>query len=144
MPSIRLDQVNLVVGDVRASRDFYVRLGLEFEQTDETWEAHHVSAPAGDEAPGIDLDLDSTSFAQVWDHGWPGGTGVVLGFKVGTRQEVDELVAELQSEGVPVQQDPYDAFWGARYAVVSDPDGNGVGIMSPVDPEMRTAPPEPS
>ena len=48
MPSIRLDQVNLVVGDVRASRDFYARLGLEFEQTDETWEVQHVSAPAGD------------------------------------------------------------------------------------------------
>ncbi len=43
-----------------------------------------------------------------------------------------------------MQQDPYDAFWGARYAVVSDPDGNGVGIMSPPDPAMRTAPPEPS
>ena len=36
-----------------------------------------------------------------------------------------------------MQQEPYDAFWGARYAVVSDPDGNGVGIMSPIDPAQR-------
>ena len=43
-----------------------------------------------------------------------------------------------------MQQEPYDAFWGARYAVVSDPDGNGVGIMSPVDdalPQRATAAP---
>jgi uncharacterized glyoxalase superfamily protein PhnB len=26
---------------------------------------------------------------------------------------------------------PFDAFWGARYAVVLDPDGNRVGISSP-------------
>ena len=68
----------------------------------------------------------------------------MLGFKVETRREVDDLVAELRAEGVAVQQDPYDAFWGGRYAVVSDPDGNGVGIMSPIDPAMRTTPPVPS
>ena len=54
------------------------------------------------------------------------------------------LVAALAAEGVPVQQQPYDAFWGARYAVVSDPDGNGVGIMSPVDPAFRSEAPSPS
>jgi catechol 2,3-dioxygenase-like lactoylglutathione lyase family enzyme len=142
--SIRLDQVNLVVGDVVASRAFYARLGLDFDdEPDAVWKPHHATAPQGGVAP-IDVDLDSTVFAGKWNRGWPGGTGVVLGFKVGTRQEVDHLVAELRSAGVVVQQDPYDTFWGARYAVVGDPDGNGVGIMSPVDPAMRTAPPAPS
>jgi catechol 2,3-dioxygenase-like lactoylglutathione lyase family enzyme len=46
--------------------------------------------------------------------------------------------------GEHVQQEPYDAFWGARYAVVSDPDGNGVGIMSPIDPVTRTEAPSPT
>ena len=54
----------------------------------------------------------------------------------------DELVAALAADGVPVQQAPYDAFWGARYAVVSDPDGHGVGIMSPIDPAQRHDAPE--
>ena len=54
------------------------------------------------------------------------------------RDEVDTLVETLAGAGVPVQQPPYDAFWGARYAVVSDPDGNAVGIMSPVDPDRRS------
>jgi uncharacterized glyoxalase superfamily protein PhnB len=38
---------------------------------------------------------------------------------------------------------PYDAFWGARYAVVADPAGISVGIMSPADDAGRTAPPPP-
>ncbi len=75
--------------------------------------------------------------------GWPGGSGLVVGFKVDSRQEVDALVAALVADGVPVQQEPFDAFWGARYAVVSDPDGNGVGIMSPVDPALRSEAPAP-
>jgi catechol 2,3-dioxygenase-like lactoylglutathione lyase family enzyme len=144
VPPIRLDQVSLVVRDVEASRAFYSRLGLDFgEEHDPVWGKHHVGAEQGEHA-GIDVDLDSTSFAQNWDAGWPGGTGVVMGFKVDSRREVDELVAALTAEGIPVQQEPFDAFWGARYAVVSDPDGNGVGIMSPIDPATRTEPPSPT
>ena len=144
MAPIRLDQVNLVVCDVEASRAFYARLGLDFgDERDPVWAPHHVSAPHGDATP-VDVDLDSTTFATKWNEGWPGGPGAVLGFKVDTRGEVDDLVAALAAEGVPVQQQPYDAFWGARYAVVSDPDGNGVGIMSPVDPGLRSEAPSPS
>jgi catechol 2,3-dioxygenase-like lactoylglutathione lyase family enzyme len=139
---IRLDQVNLVVTDVEASRAFYTRLGLDFGERDAAWDARHVSARQGESTP-IDVDLDSTTFAAEWDQGWPGGTGAVISFRVDTRDEVDRLVAELERDGVPVQQPPWDAFWGARYAVVSDPDGNAVGIMSPVDPDRRSTPPPP-
>jgi uncharacterized glyoxalase superfamily protein PhnB len=68
----------------------------------------------------------------------------VLGFRVDTREAVDDVVATLEGSGAAVQQRPYDAFWGARYAVVSDPAGNAVGIMSPVDPERRGEPPDPA
>jgi uncharacterized glyoxalase superfamily protein PhnB len=43
--------------------------------------------------------------------------------------------------GYGSQQPPYDAFWGSRYAIVEDPDGNAVGLMSPVDPTRRSTPP---
>jgi catechol 2,3-dioxygenase-like lactoylglutathione lyase family enzyme len=143
VPGIRLDQIGLIVANVEASRAFYGRLGLDFgDERDPVWSDHHSSAlPGGGAAIGV--DLDSQSFADKWNHGWPGGPGAVLGFKVDSRQEVDDLVAALAADGVPVQQEPYDAFWGARYAVVSDPDGNGVGIMSPMDDAHRSEPPSP-
>ena len=143
MTRARLNQLNLVVRDVEVSQGFYERLGLGMGRGgDPQWAAHHLSAEPGDpEALGV--DLDSIAFAGLWDEGWPGGTGVVLGFSVDTRAEVDELVAALAADGVLVQQAPYDAFWGARYAVVADPDGNAVGIMSPVEEAFRSTPPPP-
>ena len=137
MAPIRLDQINLVVSDVPASRAFYSRLGLDFgDEPDPVWDSQHVSARHGETSP-LDLDLDSVTFAAKWNQGASGRSGAIIGFKVDTRAEVDALVSALAADGVPVQQEPYDAFWGARYAVVSDPDGNGVGIMSPVDPSQR-------
>jgi len=46
-------------------------------------------------------------------------------------------VRDLVEHGAVGQQPPWDAFWGARYAVVEDPDGNAVGIMSAIDPDRR-------
>jgi len=124
------DQFNLVVGDVEASVAFYRLLGVDIADTLPEWQAHHRSA-AGQGA--FDFDIDSTTFAHEWDTGWNGGMGV-LGFRVASREAVDEIYARLTEAGYRGQQEPWDAFWGARYAIVEDPDGNAVGLMSPRDP----------
>ena len=36
----------------------------------------------------------------------------------------------------------FDAFWGARYAIVEDPDGVAIGLMSPIDPARKMPPPK--
>lgn len=136
-----LDQVNVVVRDMDAMATFYGRLGIRLDAGMAEWAPHHRNS-AG--ARGPDLDLDSPQFAAVWNEGWPAGqTGIVLGFRVASRDDVDRLHGELTDAGYTGQQAPYDAFWGARYAVVVDPDGNSVGLMSPSDPARRHAPPEP-
>jgi catechol 2,3-dioxygenase-like lactoylglutathione lyase family enzyme len=119
-----------------ASVEFYRRLGLNIPDTTLQWQTHHRTAKLSN---GIDLDLDSTDFARYWDQGWRRGMGV-LGFKVQSRDRVDEIYFDLVEQGYRGQQPPYDAFWGARYAVIEDPDGNAVGIMSPVDPDRRSHP----
>ena len=130
------DQFNLVVTDMDATVAFYRRLGLAIPDADPQWQPHHRTAVL---PGGIDLDLDSSEFARHWNQGWRGGMGV-LGFKVGSRERVDEIYADLVAAGYRGQQPPYDAFWGARYAVIEDPGGNAVGIMSPVDPDRRSQP----
>jgi catechol 2,3-dioxygenase-like lactoylglutathione lyase family enzyme len=136
-----LDQVNLVVKDMSASVDFYRSLGLAIPDRDPAWDDDHRSAAV---PGGIDFDLDTDSFAAKWDAGWPGSKGrggVVLGFRVSSRDAVDKLYGEVTGAGFTGQQEPYDAFWGARYAIVEDPDGNAVGLMSPIDPDRKSAPP---
>lgn len=133
-----LDQVNLVVRDMAAMVTFFRLLGIEIEDPPAPWDLHHRAA----ELPGgLDLDLDSGTFASRWNRGWDKErSGVVLGFRVEQRATVDALYDRLVAAGHEGQQPPYDAFWGARYAVVADPDGNSVGIMSAVDPTLRSSP----
>jgi uncharacterized glyoxalase superfamily protein PhnB len=57
-----------------------------------------------------------------------------------SRDAVDGRYDELTADGFPGRQAPYDAFWGARYAIVADPDGRDVGLMSPIDPDRRYTP----
>ena len=140
-PGPILDQINVVARDVDAMVGFYRRLGIAIEDVDPRWDRHHRSALM---AGGLDLELDSQEFTATWNRGWPaGGAGVVIGFRVPTREAVDERYEDLTAAGYTGQQDPYDAFWGARYAIVEDPDGNSVGLMSPMDPARRTPPPPP-
>jgi len=131
-----LDQINLVVSDMEATVAFYRRLGLDIPDTDPAFQVHHRSARF---RGGIDFDIDSVEFARHWDKGWRSGSGVI-GFKLASREQVDVVYADLTSAGYVGQQEPYDAFWGARYAIVEDPDGNPVGLMSPIDPAHRRPP----
>lgn len=135
------DQINIVVRDMPAMLEFYRVLGLEVADMEPDWEQHHRKATTGD---GFDIDFDSQAFARQWNRGWPAGaSGAVIGFRVVERSTVDELFERLPSTGYLAQQEPYDAFWGARYAIVADPDGNSVGIMSAADPSRRSRPTPP-
>jgi catechol 2,3-dioxygenase-like lactoylglutathione lyase family enzyme len=148
MGKVRLDQINLVCSDVDTSIAFYRRLGLEIPDG-AIWRtptgAHHVGAgaPPGDQA--IDLDLDSTAFAPFWNSGWKGRSDlagrVVVGFGVPTRGDVDDIFRDMTGAGYRGLCEPYDAFWGARYAILEDPDGVAVGLMSPVSPDRKSPPP---
>jgi len=69
---------------------------------------------------------------------------VVIGFSLPARDAVDEWYAQLTAAGYADRQPPFDAFWGARYPIVADPDDNDVGLMSPVEESRRTWPPQES
>ena len=133
-----LDQLNLVVGDMGATIAFYRRLGLTIDAQPG---AQHAALRL---ANGVQVEFDTAEFVEQWDTGWRatnGGT-IVLGFTLPTRAAVDERYAELTAAGDRAQQPPYDAFWGARYAIVEDPDGNPVGLMSPVEEDRKFWPPQ--
>lgn len=56
---------------------------------------------------------------------------MVVGLLTATREDVDRLYSTLKAAGHPVGQEPYDAFFGSRCAIVIDPDGNQVGKRAP-------------
>lgn len=140
-----LDQLNLVVRNMDETVAFYRLLGLDIPERS-VWRtgtgAHHVGLSSSN---GFSLDLDSPALARVYNAGWqpPAGVGsrCVIGFRLESREAIDAAYGVLTSAGHRGLQAPFDAFWGARYAVVEDPDGNHVGLMSPSDPTRRSDPP---
>jgi uncharacterized glyoxalase superfamily protein PhnB len=138
-----LNQLNLVVRDMSTALAFYRLLGVTVEKSPAEWAPHHATAIMPN---GMRLEFDSVRFAQQWNPGWRengAGNRAVLFFGVPGREDVDRFHAAIVGAGHRSQQAPMDAFWGARYAIVEDPDGNSVGIMSPIDRATAFAPPAP-
>lgn len=141
-----LNQLDLVIRDMEATLAFYRALGVDIPDA-AIWRTptgvHHVDVTM---PGGFILHFDSAALAKVYNSGWrePSGTGTraVLSFKVPAREDVDRIHEKLTGLGRRSSQPPFDAFWGARYAIVEDPDGNHIGIMSASDPARRTAPPD--
>lgn len=142
--TVVFEQLNLMSRDIDATIGFYRLLGLKMPKT-QFWRtasgAHHVSFPLGN---GLSLDFDSPALARAYNKGYrrgANGGSVVIGFGVETRRKVDATYAKLTKAGHKGLQPPWDAFWGSRYAIVADPNGNHIGIMSPVNPKKRGPPP---
>lgn len=135
-----LHMLNVIVSDMTAALGFYRRLGLEVPPQVDPAAAHVQLRMPG----GFSLELDTADSARLWHAGWrddPASASVVIGFALPTREAVDARYAELTAAGYPGRQPPFDAHWGARYAIVADPEGNDVGLMSPLDESRRSWPP---
>lgn len=64
-----------------------------------------------------------------------------------SREAVDDTHRRVVAAGYTSSVEPWDTFFGARYAIVCDQDGHRIGLKSPQDPsrsyplgEQRLAP----
>ena len=137
-----LNQFNIVAKDFDKTVEFYRRVGVNVPDG--------VNLPNGTRHTSVTLpngmvfEVDNPALAQIYNAGWQrpeGSSPVVIGFTFPTREAVDQCYGELVEAGYESRQPPFDAFWGARYAIVADPNGNDVGLMSPIDEKRRTRPP---
>ena len=70
------------------------------------------------------LQTDPTWKAPV------GNSRVSLQFTCSSPAEVDETYKKLIAAGHQSFKEPWDAFWGQRFAQVLDPDGNNIGFFA--------------
>ena len=123
----RLEAIGLVVRDIDAARAFYALVGLDVP-ADEAGHGH-VEAAAG----GLRIMFDTVETVRSYDPGWEppaGGHRVALAFACDSPEEVDRVHAAVVEAGYRSHKEPFDAFWGQRYAQVLDPDGNPVDLFA--------------
>lgn len=128
----RLDAIGVVVSDLNRAIAFYRRLGLAFPDDPDPEGHGHVEATL---PGGLRLMLDTEETVRSFDPGWSppaGGHRMALAFLCESPQDVDRVYRELVDSGGESHREPWDAFWGQRYAEVKDPDGNVVDLFAPL------------
>ena len=137
--------INVVARRFDETLAFYRLLGFDIpEPVKQPPGALHAEAKVED---GAGLEIDNDHLARIYNASWrapSGARSALITISVATRAEVDETYAALTAAGHEGRQPPYDAFWGSRFAVVADPEGNDVGLMSPREERFRSWPPSES
>ncbi|WP_026268327.1 VOC family protein [Micromonospora sp. CNB394] len=126
----QFDLIGAVVTDTARTLDFYRRLGLPIPDGAET--AGHVEVTLPN---GVRLAWDTVATIRSFHPGFDpsgGNNRMSLAFRCADPAEVDRWYAELTGAGHHGELPPWDAFWGQRYAVLHDPEGNGVDLFAPL------------
>jgi len=120
----QLDAFGIVSSDLERSRAFYRLLGVEIADGDD-----HVEAKLPN---GFRLMFDTEDVIRSFRPEWTRETGnqFALAFECASPAEVDETYARVVEAGFHGEKEPWDAFWGHRYAQLQDPDGVGVDLYA--------------
>jgi catechol 2,3-dioxygenase-like lactoylglutathione lyase family enzyme len=121
-----LNAVGIVAANMARSLDFYRRLGLDVPHTPDEG---HVNISATN---GLRLMVDSEQEIRKFRPNWvrEPGNQFALAFECESAARVDQVYADMISAGFQGDKDPWDAFWGQRYAQLRDPDGVGVDLYA--------------
>lgn len=120
----QLNAIGIVTSDLARSRVFYGLLGIEIAEGD-----GHVEATMPN---GLRLMFDTEDVMRSFRPSWTRETGnqIALAFECASPAELDEVYARVVAAGFAGETEPWDAFWGQRYAQLRDPDGVPVDLYA--------------
>jgi predicted lactoylglutathione lyase len=122
----QLNAIGIVASDMAQSIRFYRLLGLDVPETPE--EGHvDTFLPSGVRLM-LDTEETITSFRPDWTRAT--GNQISIALECASAAEVDEVYARIVAAGFTSEMEPFDAFWGQRYAQVQDPDGVAVDLYA--------------
>jgi len=124
----QLNAIGIVASDMATSIRFYRLLGLDVPETPDEG---HVDTFLPN---GVRFMLDSEetilSFRPDWKR--EPGNQIGLALECESPAQVDEVYAAAVAAGFDGEKEPWDAFWGQRYAQLHDPDGVPVDLYAPL------------
>ena len=139
-PRARFGGIDIVTKDFMQAVEFYRELGLDIP-ADKIWSddagPQHLDLKLVDDGKfGVGFDIDTVKltagYSPAWTESAAKGAASMISFRVDASEDVDALHDHMVSLGHPSHLAPWDAFWGARFAIIVDPSGNHVSIMGPM------------
>jgi len=122
----QLNAIGIVAADLKRTILFYRLLGVDVP---EATESGHIDSVLEN---GARLMFDREDVIKSFQPEWKRETGnqISLAFECASPAEVDEMYARVVDAGFHGEKEPWDAFWGQRYAQLLDPDGVGVDLYA--------------
>jgi uncharacterized glyoxalase superfamily protein PhnB len=124
--SIKLDMIGIVVKDMKKALDFYRVLGFSIP------EKLNVEPHVEVNQNGFRLAFDTQEMISDIYGGWEDPTGhrIELAFLCESKDSLNDLYKKILNHGYVSHREPWDAFWGQRYAIIIDPDGNLISLFA--------------
>jgi catechol 2,3-dioxygenase-like lactoylglutathione lyase family enzyme len=122
----QLNALGIVASDMARSISFYRLLGVDVPETPDEG---HIDTVLPN---GVRFMLDSEEVVRSFRPDWTRAAGnqLSLAFECASPAEVDEVYARAVGAGFDGEKEPWDAFWGQRYAQLADPDGVPVDLYA--------------
>jgi catechol 2,3-dioxygenase-like lactoylglutathione lyase family enzyme len=122
----QLNALGIVASEMAASIRFYRLLGLDVPDTPSEG---HVETFLSN---GVRFMLDSEAVIRSFRPDWSRETGnqIAIAFECDSPADVDAVYRRVLEAGFDGEKEPWDAFWGQRYAQLRDPDGVPVDVYA--------------
>ena len=126
---MKLDAITVTSRDMQRSAKFYELLGFKFPAFEKDEKHLEPITIEGEVRLMID-DADLMKSITGRDPKPP--THSSFAIKCDSPAAVDQCFAQVKAAGFAVIKEPWDAFWGQRYAIIADPDGYMVDLFAPL------------
>lgn len=124
---IRLDAVAVSSKNMAKTVAFYELLGFDFPE----WGADDRHVEPNTKLGDVRLMIDTADLIeQLTGHAPTPPSHSSFAMVCDTVAEVDSVAAALKHAGHALTVEPWDAFWGQRYATACDPDGYQIDIFA--------------
>ena len=124
---MKLNALGVTSSDIKKTMHFYSLIGFKFPSLKQN-EQHIETVPKSGE-PKLMIDSKEIIKGIIGADPIPGNHSS-FAIEYDSPQEVNKVCEEIKKQGYKVMKEPWDAFWGQRYAVVQDPDGYMVDLYA--------------
>src|SRR3990172_5637813 len=126
---MKIDAVGVTTSNLERTVAFYQLLGFEFPDFKEDEDHLEPKTPDGSARLMIDSKKSVTEYLGTPPK--PGNHGS-FAIQYESPGEIDTVAKKVRDAGFTLLKEPWNAYWGQRYAVVQDPDGYQVDLYAPL------------
>lgn len=128
---MKLNAVGISASNMHKTVAFYSLLGFSFP---EKIDGQHVEAVQNEGSARLMIDSTELMEEIIGEAPVPANTSA-FAVEYESASAVNAAAQAIESGGFTVFKQPWDAFWGQRYAIVEDPDGYRVDLYAALKSE---------